>query len=131
MRARWREWFAALAMLAAAGCGPKADELAPVQGQVHYLGRPISGGTIVFVPDPERGGRGPLALGEIDMDGHFTLQSDGKPGAVVGWHRITVAPPGEMSVDSGLPRHYSDPDTSGLSRQIKSGQANVVDIRLD
>jgi hypothetical protein len=118
----------AVLLASAAGCGGGADQLAPVQGRVFFRGRPLTGGTIVFVPDPERGGRGPLALGEIGPDGHYHLLSDGRHGAVPGWHRITVA---GSDAEMPLPRSYSDPERSGKSCEVKAGRANVIDIQLD
>ena len=67
-----------------AGCSRPDAELAPVQGQVFYRGRPLAGGTIVFTPDPERGGHGPQAIAEIGTDGRYTLLTSGKKGAVPG-----------------------------------------------
>ena len=101
----------ALLQLALAGCGGEA-KLAPVEGRVLFRGQPLRGGTIVFTPDPDRGNSGPLATAEIGADGRFVLTSGGKPGAVPGWHRVTVAPPalpptaaiGELRP---LPRRYS------------------------
>jgi hypothetical protein len=123
-RPGWAAWF----LLLAAGCGPGMEERAPVQGQVFYRGRPLAGGTIVFTPDAERGGRGPLALGEIGADGRYTLRTEGRPGAVPGWHRITVA--AGRGPDDSLPRRYRDPERSDLSRQVRAGQANVFDLHL-
>jgi hypothetical protein len=124
MGARW--WWGLLLLLGA-GCGAREGERAPVHGQVFYQGRPLAGGTIVFTPDPERGGRGPLALGEIDGEGRYTLRTGDQPGAIPGWHRVTVA---AADAEVGLPRRYHDPDHSGLNRQVQAGQANVFDLRL-
>jgi hypothetical protein len=126
MRQRWKRWCALLLVLGA-GCGSRETERTPVSGQVLYRGRPLAGGTIVFTPDPERGGRGPLAAGEIDAEGRYTLRTGGQPGAVPGWHRVTVAAAGG---DSALPRRYRDPDRSDLSRQVRAGQTNVIDLQL-
>jgi hypothetical protein len=128
-------------LLILAGCGGSTPTLAPVTGTVNYLGRPVPGGTIVFTPDPTRGGRGPLAHAEIQPDGKFTLSSGDAPGAVVGWHRVTVlavqdagpsaAGQGFLIPRSLLPEKYRSPDLSGLAREIKAGQANVVNIDLE
>ncbi len=125
MRERWRWW--GLFLLLGAGCGSRESERAPVRGQVFFQGRPLAGGTIVFAPDPERGGRGPLALGEIDAEGRYTLRTGDQPGAVPGWHRVTVA---AADSEAALPRRYRDPDHSGLARQVQAGQSNVIDLKL-
>jgi hypothetical protein len=100
---------------------------------VNFRGQPLPGGFIVFTPDPERGGRGPLAFGKIEADGRYVLTTDGKPGAVVGWHRITIAAsssntPGYNAV---LPAHYCDPDQSGQSFEVLPDQVNSHDLNLE
>jgi len=115
-----------LALLA--GCGRPEAKLAPVQGRVFYRGRPLAGGTIVFTPDADRGGSGPLACGEVGPDGHYTLRTGAEPGAVPGWHKITVA---GARGDRLLPRKYSDPEGSGQGREVKAGQANALDLQLE
>ena len=111
-----------------AGCGRAEVKLAPVQGRVLYRGRPLAGGTIVFTPDADRGGSGPLACGEIGPDGHYTLHTGDEPGAVPGWHKITVA---GARGDRLLPRRYSDPEGSGQGREVKAGQDNTLDLQLE
>ena len=115
-----------LALLA--GCGRADVKLAPVQGRVFYRGRPLAGGTIVFTPDADRGGSGPLACGEIGPDGHYTLHTGDEPGAVPGWHKVTIA---AGRGDARLPRKYSDPEASGQSREVQAGQANTLDLQLE
>jgi len=78
-----RRLWGLVLVLSVSGCGSGADEMVPVRGTVYYHDKPLPGGTIVFTPDPDRGGRGPLALGEIAGDGTYTLLSDGRPGAVI------------------------------------------------
>jgi hypothetical protein len=126
MRGRWGRW--GLVLVLAAGCGPGGVERVPVHGQVLYRGKPLAGGTIVFTPDAERGGRGPLAVGAIDAEGHYFLRTGDNPGAVPGWHRITVA---ATAPDTSLPRRYRDPEHSGLSRQVQPDMPNVIDLALD
>ncbi len=119
------------------GCG-RGDKLTPVHGHVFYRGQPLAGGTIVFTPDAERGGRGPLACGEIGADGGFTLHTGETIGTVAGWHRVTVAPPSPAASPGPattpvleLPRKYSDPEQSGLLREVKAGTAVEQDFHLE
>jgi hypothetical protein len=123
-RGRW--W--GLLLVLGAGCAPSDGERVPVRGQVFYRGQPLAGGTIVFTPDADRGGRGPLALGEIGADGRYSLRTGDRQGAVPGWHRVTVAGAGG---DPSLPRRYRDPEHSGLRRQVQADRANVIDLSLD
>jgi hypothetical protein len=126
-----------MALLWAAGCGGDAPRLAPVQGRVLFHGEPLAGGTIVFTPDPDRGGSGPLASAEIGPDGHYRLHTGDRDGAVPGWHRVTVAPgsppltPPGQPVPLSIPAHYRDPERSRLQFEIKPNQTNNIDIPLD
>lgn len=112
----------ALAGLLLAGCGGK-PALVPVTGRVFYKRQPLAGGTIVFTPDPQRGGRGPQAMARIGLDGRFQLRTGDAAGAVAGWHTVTIAPPR----DHPLPRRYGDPDLSGQRFEVPaSGPAECV-----
>ena len=85
-------WFTSAAVLAlvAGGCGESKPTLAPVRGHVYFHGVPLAGGAIVFTPDPDRGGHSPLACARIGADGAYVLVTGPDPGAVVGWHRVTL-----------------------------------------
>lgn len=113
-------------LLLVVGCGGSPPALSPTTGRVKWQGRPLSGGTIVFAPNPERGNRGPMAVAEVAEDGTFTLETEGVPGCVPGWHRVTV-----LSRSSGLPTRYRDPELSGQHVEIKPGQANACEVSLE
>jgi hypothetical protein len=116
------------------GCGRGDARLTPVSGQVFYRGKPLAGGTIVFTPDPERGGRGPQAWAEIKAEGKFVLQTSGRKGAVAGWHRITIAPAGadrSRREGEGLPARYRDPEQSGQRFEVKPERVNQCTLHLD
>lgn len=127
-----------LFFLAALGCG-QDNKLTPVQGQVFYQGKPLMGGTIVFTPDAERGGRGPLACGEIGSDGRYWLQTGDQAGVIPGWHRVTIAAPAPTREPgqtvtlspNDLPRKYGDPEKSGLLREIQAGKCGPQDFYLE
>jgi len=120
------------------GCGQEGS-LTPVHGRVFYRGQPLPGGTIVFTPDPERGGRGPLATGEIDSEGWYSPRSGDQLGAVPGWHRVTIAPPARAAAPGQavpppavpLPRKYSDPEQSGLLREVRPGKSGEQNFYLE
>jgi hypothetical protein len=124
-------------LLTILGCG-REDKFTPVRGQVFYQGQPLMGGTIVFTPDAERGGHGPLAFGEIGSDGRYTLHTGDRLGAVSGWHRVSIAPassagsPVSNSASSALalPRKYGDPEQSGLLREVQPGKSGEQDFHL-
>jgi hypothetical protein len=116
------------ALLLLVGCG-KSDPapLAPVKGQVWYQGQPLTGGMVVFTPDIQRGGSGPQAWAKIGPDGSFVLLTDSRPGATPGWHRITIA----TESSSSLPTRFHDPEHSQQFFDVKPGQPNVCELRLD
>jgi hypothetical protein len=125
--------------LVALGCG-QDDTLTPVQGRVFYRGEPLRGGTIVFTPDPERGGHGPLACGEIGTDGRYQLRTGSNRGVVPGWHRVSIAPASPRAATGSsaakphsmdLPSKYRDPDQSGLLCEIKTEKVAEQDFHLE
>ncbi len=116
-------------LILAAGCD-RAVTLVKVRGKVTLNGQPLRAGTVVFAPDEEHGVHGPLSYAVLDQDGGFELKTDDGPGAVRGWHRVTVAPPPDSTdLIVGLER-YRNPDTSGLRFEVKSGQDNSFTIPL-
>jgi hypothetical protein len=129
-----------LCLILISGCSHE-DDLSSVRGRVCFKGQPLRGGSIVFTPNPDKGGCGELAVGEIASDGTFELKTGDRRGAVAGWHRVTIAAV-EMSTDKTagglysdvrplLPRRYAVPDLSGLERQIKAGEENVFEFELE
>jgi hypothetical protein len=125
--------------LLAAGCGDKSKSPeVVVRGQILYRGEPLSGGMIVFSPNAERGMNGPLLIATLQADGTFILLgTDGKP-VQPGWYRIAVAPragttdlPTAEQPYPGLAARYRNPSQSGLEREIKAGEENLVCFDLD
>src|SRR5205814_10691646 len=120
--------LAAALLVSAAGCGADGTALTPVRGKVYYRGVLLSRGTVVFIPDEDRGNRGPLARAEIQPDGSYVLRSGEEAGAVPGWHRVTVVAVEDGSPTSGprplVPQKYSDPGLSDLTYQVEPGKEN-------
>ncbi len=114
--------------LFAAGCGKGTTTLAAARGTVTFHGTPLAGGFIVFTPDAELGGSGPIAEAEIGPDGSFILLTDGQAGAVPGWHRVTI---GTVDAASPLPGRYRNPELSQQSHEVKPDVVNQFDIRLE
>jgi hypothetical protein len=123
-----------------AGCDERTPALAPVSGKVSYLNQPLPRGTIVFVPDADRGNNGPMAQGTIQSGGIYTIQTGGKPGAIPGWYRVTVIAVEDAGIGyyrsggstprSLVPEKYRDPQLSDLSCEVKAGQENAINFNL-
>jgi len=132
---------AALAAAAAPGCGPYQPPTYPVSGKVVFHdGHPVPGGVIEFAPV----GGGPAARGKIGSDGHFTLATGDRPGAVAGEHQVAIVP---AVMAGGLPpeaaahavqhkaavvhRKYARFETSGLTRRVEPDKNNEFVIEVD
>ena len=144
-RTRTTRWLAqALTVLAAvcwtvclAGCGgQEGPGIHPVRGQVVFQGRPAEGALVVFHPvggSSEIEGR---PRGYVQADGHFQLTTavhhDGAPS---GQNQVAViwlrrddedAEPGP----SLLPTRFLNPQTSGLTVEIRPGKNELTAFEL-
>ena len=113
---RWLLLAAALPLLSA-GCGG-ADQMptAAVSGSVTHDGKPVPGGTILFLPiasesqkDPGKGASG------VVKDGAYTLStySEGD-GAIIGKHRVVYSAPQVEQASAASPEggHNAQPEKS-------------------
>ena len=88
------------------GCSRKATPTtATVSGKVTFQGEPLADGLIVFVPDPDRGGTGKPARGDLGPDGTFQLTIDGETMIPPGWYRVAIAPAPRYERGSVRDRH--------------------------
>jgi|SRR5215469_11396981 len=89
MRARLLLGFALVFGL---GCG--SGKFAPVSGTVTMNGKPLAGALVIFSPVAKEGriDAGIGSSGKTNDKGEYTLTSDtGRPGALVGKHRVSVS----------------------------------------
>lgn len=91
--------------VAAVGCGgpgreqPAFGDLVPVSGVVTRANKPVSGGVLRFVPDPEKDNF--LISSEVGQDGKYSLSTvrltdskgERKPGLAPGKYRVVYTPP--------------------------------------
>jgi len=103
-----------------------------VTGRVTLDGKPLSHGSVTFVPDASKGTTGPLGSGAIGQDGRYQLRTVGQNGALVGWHKIRVmaidrTKPGKPWI---IPIDYGHPDKSGLTAEVRPNQDNEVNLVL-
>lgn len=123
------------------GCGRQAPPAsATVRGQVLFQGQPLSGGLVVFSPDPDRGGIGKPARGELDANGEFQLKLGDASAIPPGWYRVAIAPPattlpaiGEANRLNRLafPPALTRPDKSGLVREVRPATENVFTFAVE
>jgi hypothetical protein len=93
-----------LALLLSAGCGGKSVVLGEVAGTLSRQGSPLENVVVEFIPDDASGTTGPRSAGVTDAAGHFVLRClDGRPGAVVGSHRVVLSLAGRPT-PGGAPR---------------------------
>jgi hypothetical protein len=119
-----------LLILGVLGCGSANNALVPVEGRVWINGQILNSGTLVFVPDEEKGHHGRMAIAVIEAGGVYRLLTDNLPGAEPGWYRVSIAHtdgPGS----SRIAKRFSDPHQSGIHRQIKPGVPNSIDITIE
>lgn len=127
------------------GCGQSGDlpEIAPARGVVTFKGKPLAQANVTFIPDS-----GPIASGVTDEQGNFTLTTQGRSGARIGNHRVTIqasvvkagenAPAvdpetgSERSVEtvSIIPEKYGNPYQSGLTATVASGGPNEFQFEI-
>jgi hypothetical protein len=111
--------------------------VAGVSGVVTIDGKPLPRGTIQFVPDDSKGTRGATAVGTIDAQGRYRLKTAGVDGAIVGFHKVGVYALAEAPADETappppplIPLKYFNPDTSGLTAEVKAGEENQIPFPL-
>lgn len=130
----WVSVSLALGLAASCGCGGSSLPLARVEGTVTYEGKLLDHGKVVFIP--EQGTPGPQAVGTIQPDGTFRIDTIQHDGAAVGWHTVLVhcrgAAPSDGQTPAGvpptpfgeslIPPKYSVEADSPLRFEVKEGR---------
>lgn len=139
-------WIALYLLFALfAGCGPSGPAMVPIEGTVVYNDKPLTSGTVIYVPDDRVNGR--QARAEIQSDGSFELTTfEPGDGALHGQYTITVVAldvhPGEdrasIEANGGLvkrgsliPERYGDPSQSGLTDNVDDDHSGTKRIELN
>ncbi len=135
-------WIVLLVAVVAAGCGNRGP-LGQVKGTVRLDGQPLEDAAVTFLPDGAEGASAPHSTGKTDAAGHFQLRcEDGREGAPVGWHRVTVedlapyrlprddnAPATAGALKPRVPGAYHDPGKTPIRREVKPGE-QTIDLEL-
>jgi hypothetical protein len=116
-KAMWRACAGLSLVAALTGCSDGRPKRVPVSGQVLIDGKPLTQGSVRFVPE---GGRPSTA--RLDDQGRFALRCfDGVDGAIPGKHRVSVTGNkvlSESKIQWFAPKKYADFRTSGLEFDI-------------
>jgi hypothetical protein len=114
--------------VAAVGCSDGRPKRVPVAGRVLIDGKPLTTGSVFFIPANDR-----AATGQIDSEGRFKLTTfEENDGCVCGKHRVTVNGSQSKGSDAFLwlaPPKYKDPNKSGLDVEI-TGPTDNLEIKL-
>jgi hypothetical protein len=115
------------------GCSRKGAPAAAatVRGKVTFQGEPLAGGTIVFSPDPDRGGGGKPARGDLAADGSFELKLAGESAIPPGWYRVSFAAAPATTAAVHFPADLARPDASKTVREVKAGEENRFEFAID
>jgi len=128
-----------LALLLLAGCAPGGLHVVPVSGTVTFDGKPLTSGTVIYLPDSEQGNTMPHEpRGRIEADGTYQLFTLRQAGAPPGAYRVAVVAVKPGTEDSFeppqylVPPQYASPETSGLVKQVlENAPPGAYDINID
>lgn len=131
-------------LLSTYGCGDGHPKRSPVTGTVSYNGKPLSIGSLVFVP--EAGGT--AAQGKIARDGSYEMGTFDRDnlddGVIPGRYKVMITaltspggsglPEDEIDGNSApvsvIPEWYGDLEKSGLVVTVEADKANTIDFPL-
>ena len=145
--------WACLLLATTVGCGDSdSDANVPVhtvRGEVFSHGKPLAGALVTLKPAVELADV-PLPIGRTDADGKFRVHTYvGGDGAPAGTYKIGVkhAPPAPenrnflQKIDAkaavkptlswSAAARYADPESSGLTFEVKPGDNEIPTINLD
>jgi hypothetical protein len=123
------------------GCGSRTS-LVEVKGKVYVGDQPVRKGTghVTFHPDAKKGNTSlEEAVGAIQPDGSYVLETRGSPGVAPGWYKVGVSvsevlDPNNPYVTKWLmpnPEKYRDWNTSGIAIEVvKNPAPGQYDIKL-
>lgn len=137
-RKRRSQFFVfAILFLLFGGCGDSSrQKVVKVTGTVALDGKPLTNGVVIFTPGSGRG-----ATGVLGSDGTFSLSTyDESDGATIGIHGVSIVPAladkevleseEPIGAKPQIPVKYSNPASSGLKREVKTGEENHFDFEL-
>ncbi len=127
---------AVLLALASIGCS-ESIQTAEVEGVLLVHGAPAQKILVQFIPNVDKGTKGPMSTAKTDANGRFTLNlmegngASTRPGAVIGWHRIVLSDLqlAESATGAGLPirlpQEVTLPGSTPLEQEVKTGKQTL------
>jgi hypothetical protein len=120
-----------------AGCGGGDKDTFPVKGKVTYRNKPVTSGTITFIPADNQG---PAASGSLQPDGTYALKTYREgDGAVRGKHTVIVVAMEDTSSvlpeqraalpPPTVPNRYTSITTTDLKADVEE-KDNTIDFDL-
>jgi hypothetical protein len=123
-----------LGLFALLGCGDSVGKCYPVAGKVTFKGILLKDAEVIFVPDLEKGNKSKVsAFGKTGQDGTFTLTTQGREGAPIGWYKVVVMTvyPGGPANPVAIPERYTRPRETDLSLEVVSSPSqDAYEVRL-
>jgi hypothetical protein len=122
------------------GCG-QSIPVAEVDGLLLIHGKPGNKIRIEFIPDIDKGTKGPTSTATTDSEGRFTLELQERDstaprlGVVIGWHRVVLSDLqlAESATGWGMPirvdREYTLAGSTPIVREVKEGK-QTIEIRI-
>jgi hypothetical protein len=122
------------------GCESPPAPCFPVSGKVTFQKKPMTTGNVIFFPDASKGNSSKeSAFGFIEPDGSYTLTTNNRSGAPLGWYKVSIDPVGvpkeigKAPPPKGAPINpkYKKADTSGISIEVtENPKPGAYDIDL-
>ncbi|WP_339733279.1 hypothetical protein [uncultured Gimesia sp.] len=130
-----------LVLLNTSGCGDGRPARATVTGNISYNGKPLSIGSLVFIPI----GGGPPAQGKVNREGIYEMGTfEDDDGVIPGKYKVMITAltssggsglpedtvSGNEAPVSVIPEWYGDLEKSGLLVTVKADEENQIDFPL-
>lgn len=138
--------FGVVLLTTLAGCAQESTPFGEVEGRVTLGDKPLANVLVQFVPDAAQGTKGTHSTAMTDDQGHYVLNcADGRPGAVVGRHIVTIifkeswqnrtedprdpnAKP-RPATPNLVPPRYQSSSTTPERHEVREGK-QVIDLKL-
>ena len=103
--------------------------LVACQGSIRVDGQPLTSGTVIARREDAADGESNVT-GTIDASGRFRFTTDGQPGAVVGFSRVTVVA-GATAGGIGIPKGEQAMETTRLSIDVQpEARFNIFTLNI-